>query len=113
MNEDWLPASEFDEHFVRCMKNRMTVSFHKYGAVKDAYPHKVDAMESAKVRIERYHETGNTEWLVDAANFLMIEFMLPRHKDAHFEGTDSHASPGRINADGKRTWKTNEAIEVK
>lgn len=87
--------TEFSEQFVKYMKNRMEVSFHKYGAIKEAYPHKVDAIGSMQERMRKYAETGNTEWLVDAANFLMIEFMLPRHPTAHFAGTDDEASPGR------------------
>lgn len=90
------PNSEFSQAFVDYMKNRMAVSYAKYGPVKAAYPHKVNAIESAQRRIEKYHETGNTEWLVDAANFLMIEFMLPSHPQAHFRGTDSNESPGRF-----------------
>jgi hypothetical protein len=107
---DFLPASEFSEPFVQYMRNRMAVSFHKYGKVADAYPHKVDAIESLKKRLERYTETGNTEWLVDAANFAMIEFMHPRHEVAHFKGTDSNESPGRITTEGKRTFRDNAEI---
>ena len=89
------PPSEFSDEFVRLMKNRMAVSYHKYGAIADAYPHRVSALKSLEARLQQYHETGNTEWLVDAANFAMIEFMLPSHPDATFVATDSDASPGR------------------
>ncbi len=34
--------------------------------------------------------------LIDAANFAMIEFMLPRHEGAFFEPTDADQSPGRL-----------------
>jgi hypothetical protein len=88
-------STEFSDKFIQFMKNRMIVSFYKYGKVADAYPHKVDAIGSMQERMRRYAETGNTEWLVDAANFLMIEFMHPRHPTAHFQGTDDDASPGR------------------
>jgi hypothetical protein len=105
-----LPESEFSENFIQYMRNRMAVSFHKYGRVADAYPHKVNALESLKLRLERYRETGNTEWLVDAANFLMIEFMRPLHPDAHFKGTDSDSSPGRVSVSGKNTWRANDDL---
>lgn len=82
------------------MVNRMAVSFHKYGAVADAYPSKVDAVESLRQRLQKYEETGNTEWLIDAANFAMVEFIRPSHPDAHFKGTDSSESPGRTKLDG-------------
>lgn len=92
---DRILQTEFSDRFVDLMKNAMTVSFYKYGALTAAYPHKVDAVSSLMMRLEKYAETGNTEYLVDVANFAMIEFMLPRHPDAHFEGTDDDGSPGR------------------
>lgn len=98
---DAILATEFSTDFVQKMKNRMLVSYMKYGAIKDAYPEKVDAVASLKLRLDKYAETGNTEWLVDAANFAMIEFMHPRHQDAHFRGTDAGESPGRERLDGR------------
>lgn len=89
-------ATEFSAPFVRKMQNAMCVSFYKYGAVKEAYPSRVDAVESLKIRLAKYAETGNTEFLVDAANFAMIEFMHPKHPDAHYRATDAEESPGRI-----------------
>ncbi len=78
------------------MRNRMAVSFHKYGPVKAVFPHKVSALNSLQTRLREYERTGNTEFLIDAANFAMIEFMHPSHKEAHFKGTDSNESPGRV-----------------
>lgn len=89
------PSSEFSEEFVQGMLNRMAVSYAKYGAVADAYPSRVDAIASLKARLDRYDRDGNTEWLMDVANFAMIEFMRPRHPEAHFRATDSRESPGR------------------
>lgn len=88
--------TEFSEDFTTGMKNRMLVSFHKYGPVKQGYPHRVDAIESLRLRLQKYQETGNTEYLMDVANFAMIEFMLPRHPNAYFKAEDSDKSPGRI-----------------
>lgn len=90
------PDSEFCQPFVDGMRNRMAVSYHKYGLVAEAYPDKVDAIESLKKRLDRYAETGNTEWLMDVGNFAMIEFMHPRHARAHYRATDSKESPGRV-----------------
>lgn len=92
---DKCPPTEFSEDFVEKMRVRMAMSYYKYGPVRDAYPHKVSAIESLLQRLKRYEDTGNTEWLVDAANFAMIEFMLPSHPSAHFRATDSSESPGR------------------
>jgi hypothetical protein len=33
--------------------------------------------------------------VIDLANYAMIEFMHPRHPEAHFRATESRESPGR------------------
>jgi hypothetical protein len=90
-----IPESETSQKFLQGMADRMGVSYCKYGAVADAYPQRVDAIKSLKARLDRYAEDGNTEWLMDVANFAMIEFMRPAHKKAHYRPTDSSESPGR------------------
>jgi hypothetical protein len=102
-------VNQYDEKFFEYMRNRMKVSFYKYGDIRDAYPHKVDALANMWERVKKYKETGNTEWLVDAANFLMIEFMLPSIPGAEFRATDSNESPGR-RVDGEMTAKDNAEI---
>lgn len=104
-DDDWIERTlrtEWSPAFVERMRNRMLVSFTKYGPVREAFG-KIDQLASALARIERYKATGNTEWLVDAANFLMIEFMQPEHRQAHFRATDSDESIGRVR------WTTGEA----
>jgi hypothetical protein len=85
---------EYSHDFLEMMKARMRMSFYKYGPLRNCYPKKYSALESLQLRLEKYVETGNTEWLIDAANFCMIEFMCPSHKKAHFRATDSSESPG-------------------
>ena len=46
--------------------------------------------------IAKYKETGNTEYLADAANYLMFEFMFPQVAGAHFKATDSDESAGVV-----------------
>jgi len=84
--------SDYDPEFARLMENRMLTSFHKYGAWKDNRP-KVDAIKNIKLRIDHYLKTGNTEGLVDAANFCMMEWALPIHPKAHFRAEESGESP--------------------
>ena len=91
-----VPDSEVSREFLQGMADRMGVSYCKYGAVADAYPHKVDAIDSLRARLDKYRLTGNTEWLMDVANFAMIEFMRPKHPEAHYRPTDSRESPGRV-----------------
>lgn len=113
-----VPGTEkqFDPLFLQGMVDRMATSFFKYGDVKNAYPTKCNALVSLFVRLIRYvggqefremaehalllagsdFVPGNTEWLMDVANFAMIEFMFPRRADAHFRPTDAGESPGRV-----------------
>lgn len=85
--------TEFSEDFIQKMRNRMVTSFYKYGPVEQNAG-RTDEIESLKDRVGLYEKTGNTEWLIDVANFAMIEFMFPQHKKAHFRATDSRESPG-------------------
>lgn len=68
----------FSQVFINKMKNRILTSFHKYGDLtvtkQDATQHR-DELKNAEYRLSLYKKTGNTEYLVDAANFLMFEFM--------------------------------------
>lgn len=85
--------SDFNQDFAKKMEARMATSYHKYGSwVKNRKF--VDAMANVQKRIDLYNQTGNTEHLVDAANFLMMEFTLPVHPNAHFRATDTDESPG-------------------
>jgi len=102
-----VPAPEFSAEFAQGMANAMAMSCCKYGPVADAYPRKVDALASLRLRLDRYEQTGNLEYLIDVANFAMIEFMHPRHPQAHHKAEDSHASPGRVWHSGAITEAAN------
>ena len=104
------PSSEFSLAFIGGMLARMAMSFFKYGRVKEAYPDRVNAIDSLKLRLDKYAETGNTEYLMDAANFCMIEFMFPAHPGAFFEATDSDGSPGRVGHVGGRSARANDEL---
>ncbi len=104
------PHTEISQPFLQGMADRMAVSFYKYGAVADAYPHKVQAVASLTQRLREYAKTGNTEYLIDAANFAMIEFMHPARDGAFFAGTDADGSPGRISAAGRADKRANAEL---
>lgn len=80
---------------LQMMTNRMAVSEQKYGKVS-RYPARQQALPNIAKRIALYQETGNTEWLLDAANYCLIEAMQPSHPQAHFRATDSDESPGEV-----------------
>lgn len=99
-------AHEFSAHFVELMRNRMLQSFFKYGPVAETKG-RVDKLTCCAERVKRYRETGNKEWLVDAANFLMMEFMVPE-QDAYFQATSAVESPGRARLDDGRRRDPNK-----
>lgn len=76
----------------------MLVSAYKYGKLAVAYPERVNAIESLKLRLASYAETGNVEHLISIANYAMIEFMHPAHPEAFYAATDAVGSPGRVAA---------------
>lgn len=102
-----VPDTEINPTFFQRMADAMGLSFFKYGRVSDAYPQKVDAIASLKIRLARYDETGNGDYLIDVANFAMIEFTHPRHPEAHYHGGDSDTSPGRAWVSGGTSERAN------
>lgn len=99
--DDSVPDTEFNFDFVQKMVNRMVQSFHKRGQFREAGK-EVDHLKSSGQRKDRYEQDGNTEWLVDAANELMIEFSMPSHSAGHFRATSGEESPGLPTIDGGR-----------
>lgn len=90
-------SSEYSTRFDELRRNRVETSYFKYGSVKKNFATgNVNALESMKLCVEKYKETGNTEFLVDGANYLMFEFMYPQHEKAHFRATDSSESAGIV-----------------
>lgn len=91
MNYDEILRQEYDESFDNIRKKMMVMSYYKYGPAKDNY--KLDrtmkAIGSLEMRLQKYKDTGNLEFLADIANFAMLEFMYPQHPKAHYQPTDS------------------------
>ena len=83
--------TEYSNRFDEIRKNMMIMSFYKYGPLKENYSKFkcMDAVGNIEKRLEKYKETGNTEFLADVANFAMIEFMYPSIDGAKYIPTDS------------------------
>ena len=89
--------TEYSIEFDKLRQNRSVTSFYKYGPIAVNYGEKLtDSLGTMELCLNKYKKTGNTEYLVDAANYLMFEFMYPQHKDAHFKPTDSSESAGKV-----------------
>jgi hypothetical protein len=92
------PCTDRLAEFIKLMRARLDVSFHKYGpASENAKLQRAEGkrmLDGIGPRLNKYDSTGNTEWLIDAANFAFLEWCFPAHDDAHFRATESHESPG-------------------
>lgn len=98
-----VPLTEFDAGFALKMVQAMMVSHFKYGRVADAYPARYVASSDIRTRMGRYRETGNKHYLVDVANFAMIEAMHPNPSlKAEWKENSASDSPGRVSQSGKR-----------
>ena len=84
-------SQEFDEH----RKARVAMSYYKYGTARINFGrHYVNALGSMRKAIDKYLETRNKEYLCDAANYLMFEFMFPSYPGVYFKPTSSEESAG-------------------
>ena len=85
---------DFSFSFVEKMKKAILTSHYKYGWMSKTYPELAQADKCIQERLDLYEKTHNLEYLVDVANFAMIEFMYPSHNDSKYEPLDSNSSPG-------------------
>ena len=100
---------EYSDKFDELRRNRVEVSYHKYGSVKKNFQSgNVQALPTMERCVEKYNSTGNTEYLLDAANYLMFEFMYPQHPKAHFRATDSSESAGIVGISEKEMERYRE-----
>jgi hypothetical protein len=74
---------------IKRMAERMSMSHFKYGNMGDHYPHSAIPLTNGKKRIELYEKSGNTEDMLDAANFCIIEAIFPAHSKRHFRARGS------------------------
>ncbi len=81
---DEVLKTEYSPEFNKLRKNRMVTSYYKYGPIKENYEGRlVSAISNLEKRLQLYKESGNIEYLLDVANFAMIEYMYPQHPKAH------------------------------
>lgn len=87
---------EYSEEFDKLRKNRVEVSYYKYGAARDNFASgRVDAIGSLELCLEKFKKTGNTEYLLDVANYAMFRYMYPMPNE-FYKATDSSESAGTV-----------------
>lgn len=88
---------EYSDRFDTLRQNRVETSYYKYGSAKNNFGDRlVNSIKTHDLCVQKYLDTGNTEYLLDAANYLMFEFMYPSVESAHFKATDSEDSAGVV-----------------
>lgn len=88
--------SEYSATFDEKRKGLVLQSYYKYGrAARNFKTGNVDAIGSLKKCLEKFEETGNTEYLCDVANYAMFRFMFPQGSE-RFEHTGSDESAGIV-----------------
>ena len=86
--------TEYSKKFDEIRKDLVLQSYYKYGkASRNFVSGNVDAIGSLKKCIAKFEETGNLEYLADAANYCMFRYMFPQGKE-FFKHTDSGESAG-------------------
>ena len=82
-----IKESQSNKEFEKLCENRMVLGYFRYGEIK-GNKSKYDNIGSAIIRLNKYIETGNSEFLVDAVNLCMIEFTQENHPNFHFHSID-------------------------
>lgn len=94
--EDFM-KDEFSDEFVKLMKARVEQSYHKYGPARKNFAEgRVDPIATAMLCIDAFQKDGNTEHLVDAANYFMFAFKFRDALGYNFRSTGSSESVGTI-----------------
>ena len=99
-----LEKSEWSDEFERLMRNRLLMGAMRYGTFeekkatmysKDPW----DLLTPVRTKLELYQSTGNSEYLVDAANYLLLAFEFDPHPNKHFQALDDHHDHCRRKSD--------------
>lgn len=109
-----LEKSEWSPEFERLMRNRLLMGALRYGTFKEKQETMYskdpwDLLTPITDKVKLYQQTGNTEYLVDAANYLMLAFEFDPHPKKHFEALDDHQDHCRRKSDV--TTKRSRVVE--
>lgn len=92
---DSVPKDQIDRGFIQGMINRMCVGYFNYGPMR-RYDVRPNSLKNARIRLRTYEKTRNTEYLMDASNYCMMEFCVPSLSKTYFKETSKMESPGAI-----------------
>lgn len=81
--------SQASDNFCALMDNRLAMGYLRYGDRKRPLYHGL-ILGKLQDKLTSYMKTGNTEFLVDAANYCRLEFTTSKHPNRHFHAVDRH-----------------------
>lgn len=87
MSFEDIRRQECSDNVIELMDNRLVMGFLRYGPIANEKPLFYD-LKKARERLELYEKDGNLEHLIDALNFLRLEFRRGRHPNKHFHACD-------------------------
>ena len=95
MELNYILSNNFDESFVTHMQNAMLMSFFKHRDKRgdgniNAYVGKI-SIDMIQRELEAFAIDGNTEHMVNVANYAMVRYMFPQGTEA-YTATDSDKS---------------------
>ncbi len=77
--------SQWSDRFAELMHNRLVMGLFRYGPLGGSGLSIEQRMEDARMRLRKFEETGNKEYLVDAANACLCTFV---ENEGHFRAVD-------------------------
>lgn len=84
-----LQETEWCSVFERLMRNRLLMGAYRYGLLYDRERPPMNYVKSIRKRAKLYWKTGNQEYLVDIANFALLEFVRKNcHPNPFFSAID-------------------------
>ena len=93
---DDILKTDYSLQFDEKRKGLVVQSHYKYGrAGRNFATGNVDAIGSLEKCLAKFKETGNTEYLLDVANYAMFRYMWPQSGE-YFKHTDSDESAGIV-----------------
>jgi len=87
-----LERTEWSPKFEQLMRNRLLMGALRYGTMEEKRKRVVlwDLIGAIEKKLEHYKETGNLEYMVDIANYCLLEFEFGSHPKRHFAALDNH-----------------------
>lgn len=94
-----LQKTEWSTEFEQYMRNRLIMGAFRYGLMAEKKKrNKYNLLGTVRSKIKKYVETGNKEYLVDIANYCLLEFECNDHPNAHFHALDDHHDHCKLKA---------------